>query len=51
MLERLGIELESIRLDKYYSCRVYVDKFSDSKVYVIPKSNATIRGSKNWKKL
>ena len=51
MLKKIDIEIESIRLDKYYSCRVYVDKFSNSKVYVIPKSNATIRGSKNWKKL
>jgi len=51
MLEKLDIEIESVRLDKYYSCRVYVDKFSNSKVYILPKSNATIRGSKNWKRL
>ena len=51
MLKELGIEIESIRLDKYYSCQIYVDKFSGSKVYILPKSNATIRGSPNWKKL
>ena len=51
MLKKVDIEIESIRLDKYYSCRVYVDRFSNSKVYVIPKSNATIRGSKNWKRV
>lgn len=51
MLKELDVEIESIRLDKYYSCRIYVDKFSNSKVYVIPKSNATIRGSSNWKKV
>ncbi|MEK6872329.1 MAG: ISNCY family transposase [Nanoarchaeota archaeon] len=50
MLQEIGIEIESIRLDKYYSCQIYVDKFSGSKVYIIPKKNATIRGSLNWKK-
>jgi len=51
MLQKMGIEIESIRLDKYYSCQIYVDKFSGSKVYIIPKKNATIRGSPNWKKV
>lgn len=50
MLKETGIQIESIRLDKYYSSPSYVDKFSNSKVYIIPKSNATIRGSPNWKK-
>ena len=49
MLKEMDVNIESIRLDKYYSCRCYVDKFSNSKVYVIPKKNATIRGSQNWK--
>jgi len=51
MLKKLDIEIQSVRLDKYYSCRSYVDKFSNSKVYIIPKINATIRGSPNWKKV
>lgn len=51
MLEKIDVKIESIRLDKYYSCRVYIDKFSNSNVYVIPKSNATIKGSPNWKRL
>lgn len=51
MLQEIDIEIESIRLDKYYSCQCYVDKFSESKVYLIPKKNATIRGSPRWKKL
>ena len=51
MLKKLDIEIQSVRLDKYYSCRSYVDKFSGSKVYIIPKINATIRGSPNWKKV
>lgn len=51
MLKKLDIEIQSVRLDKYYSCRSYVDRFSNSKVYIIPKINATIRGSPNWKKV
>lgn len=51
MLKEIGIEVESIRLDKYYSCQIYVDRFSGSKVYILPKINATIRGSPNWKKV
>lgn len=51
MLQELDLNIESIRLDKYYSCQYYVDKFSKSKVYIIPKKNATIRGSPNWKRV
>lgn len=36
-------------LDKYYSSPAYVDKFGDTKVYVIPKKNATLNGSVKWK--
>ena len=49
MLESLDIKVESIRLDKYYSYPFYVDKFQDSKVYIIPKANCTIKGSQKWK--
>lgn len=51
-LERLtetGIKIEKVRLDKYYSNSLDVDKFPDSKVYIIPKKNATMRGSRKWK--
>ena len=51
MLQEMEIEIESIRLDKYYSCQIYADKFSGSKVYILPKKNATIRGSPNWKRI
>lgn len=43
------ITLESIRLDKYYSSPSYVDRFGNAKVYIIPKKNATVRGSHKWK--
>ncbi len=49
MLQKLDIAVDSIRLDKYYSFPCYVDKFSKSKVYVISRSNATIKGSPKWK--
>jgi len=42
MLFENGFSLKSIRMDKYYS---------NTKVYLIPKKNATIRGSFKWKHL
>ena len=48
MLESLGIDLDSVRLDRYYSSPAYVDRFA-GKVYVIPKKNATLNGSRKWK--
>jgi transposase len=49
MLDTLDIKVDSIRLDKYYSQPSYVDRFEDAKVYIIPKSNCTIKGSQKWK--
>lgn len=49
MLDKTGIRIEKIRLDKYYSNSSDVDKFPNSKVYIIPKKNATLRGSRKWK--
>ena len=37
MLKHIAIEIESVRLDKYYSSPSYVDRFGKAKVYVIPK--------------
>jgi transposase len=55
MAKETGIEIKSLRLDKYYSCQSYVKTISDSfeniEFYLIPKSNATIRGSWSWKKM
>lgn len=54
MLEKikteLDIELESVRLDRYYSFPSYVDRFGDAKVYIMPRKNATLRGSWKWKR-
>lgn len=49
MLKDIDAKIESIRLDKYYSLPSYVDKFEGAKVYVIPRKNATLRGSWKWK--
>jgi transposase len=49
MLKHIDIEIESFRLDKYYSSPSYVDRFGKAKVYVIPKKNATLKGSWKWK--
>ena len=46
----LNINLNSIRLDKYYSNSKTVSTFDENtKVYVIPKKKTTIKGSKKWK--
>ena len=45
----LGLEMDSIRLDRYYSSPSYVDKLGDTKVFVIPKKNAPLNGSQKWK--
>ncbi len=44
------VTLRTVRLDRYYSTPGYVDSFGDAtKVFVIPKSNATLNGSWKWK--
>ena len=50
MLEKIDIEIGSIRLDRYYSFPSYVDRFGEAKVYVIPRRNSTLRGSWKWKR-
>ena len=49
LLPSTGIEMDSIRLDRYYSSPSYMDKLGDTKVFVIPKKNATLNGSQKWK--
>jgi transposase len=55
MIEKTNIKLSSIRLDKYYSCQEYVkllkEKFSGIKITIIPKSNATVKGDWEWKRI
>jgi transposase len=50
IVRECGVEIKSIRLDQYYSGRSTADLFGkDTSLYVIPKSNATIKGSYIWK--
>lgn len=53
MAFKYGINISHIRLDKYYSKQSCVKNLSNLfqgiKFYLIPKSNATIKGCKNWK--
>jgi transposase len=50
MLSTVDVTLDSVRLDRYYSSSSYVDSFGrDVKVFVIPKTNATLNGSWRWK--
>ena len=52
MLSITKIDVESIRLDQYYGSQFKLDVFSESaKVFVIPRSNTTIRGPPAWKEL
>ncbi len=50
MLQKLDVELETVRLDRYYSFPSVVDEFGDAKVYVIPRKNSTPKGSWKWKR-
>ena len=49
LLSSTGIEMDSIRLDRYYSTPSYMDNLGKTKVFVIPKKNSTLNGSLKWK--
>ena len=49
MLASINVEMDSIRLDRYYSFPSYMDNLGNTKVFVIPKKNSTLNGSKKWK--
>ncbi len=49
MLKHIDVKIDSVRLDKYYSFPSYMDRFPRAKVYIIPRKNATLRGSWKWK--
>ncbi len=50
MLCRIGIKLRSLRLDRYYSTPSQIDSYGETKVYVIPKKNSSLKGSWKWKR-
>ena len=50
IMRECGVKVKSVRLDQYYAGRSTADLFGkDTSLYVIPKSNATIKGSYVWK--
>jgi len=50
LLSSLGIRMDSVRLDRYYSSPSYMDRIGNTKVFVIPKKNAALNGSVKWKR-
>jgi len=55
MALEFGIQIKDIRLDRYYSGQSTVkslkEKFGNIQFFLIPKSNATIKGCRNWKQM
>ena len=55
MVQQTRITMKSLRLDRYYSGQTTItfcrNKFENTKVYLIPKKNATIKGSWEWKRM
>ena len=52
MIAGLRIDLESIRLDRYYSWQSILDDFSENtRIFIIPKKNSRIRGPKRWREI
>lgn len=52
MAKKAGFEFDSMRLDKYYAYQsIFRCVGGTTKVIVIPKKNATVKGPKEWKRL
>lgn len=49
MMTSLGIEVDSVRLDRYYTYKSIVEKFGpNTRFYILPKKNTTVNGGKRW---
>lgn len=48
MLRNVDVKIRSIRLDRYYSCPIYVNQFEESKVYIIPKKKVNLQHGAKW---
>jgi len=55
LCEETGIKLNSMRLDRLFSSQscveLYQGSFGEVKMYLIPKKNATVKGSWEWKRM
>lgn len=50
IMRECGVEAKSVRLDQYYAGQSTAAAFeANTALYLVPKSNATIRGSYGWK--
>ena len=50
LMGECGVQAKSVRLDQYYASQSTAAAFeANTTMYLIPKSNATIRGSYVWK--
>ena len=48
MLQDIGVKIDSIRLDRYYSFPCYVNQFKDSKIFIIPRKNTELSNGFKW---
>lgn len=55
MAQEARIKFKSMRLDRYFSgqstVRTLVEKFGEMQFFLIPKSNATVEGQWQWKRM
>lgn len=55
MAKESGVKINSLRLDRYFSCQSTVEflkkNFEGINIFLIPKSNATIEGPWQWKRM
>lgn len=55
MIRKTGVHIDSLRLDKYYSQQSYVEVCQENlgnvRLFLIPRVNATIKGSIVWKEM
>ena len=50
MAKDVGVSVKTARLDKYYSCKSIITEFDPgTRVYILPKKNATVNGRLAWK--
>jgi len=48
ILKELDVNIESVRLDRYYGFTFYVKQSPTSKVYIIPRKNSKLRQGNEW---
>jgi|SRR3989344_312617 len=55
LCKETGVDIKSMRLDRLFSnqscVELYQENFGKVKMYLIPKKNATIKGSWEWKRM